>query len=234
MIDAQSFLGPDASEIFGERTRPRVQRLTPRQPQPGAPPRSTENITSFNKNTSMDNQPWSAVTNCQLDFYVNSAHGQTIQSSPKVHCINYYPSTGCKKIYPNIGQYTVFDTPGGTPLFYHPPDAANRCKPLSRNDFHNSELKITPSKLPRFSPKNTQFLCSVEPVARLWPVAMDSQLLLLSTVMLSVYSAIRNPHSAITLTAASPACPAQAFAQDGANPVKCRQPPSSAVKGFYD
>ena len=153
MIDAQSFLGPDASEIFGERTRPRVQRLTPRQPQPGAPPRSTENLTSFNKNTSRDNQPWSALTNCQLDFYINSAHGQTIQSSPKVHCINDYPSTGCKKIQPNIGQYTVFETPGGTPLLYPLSAPASHSNPLSHNAFINSTLKIKTSKLPHFCPK---------------------------------------------------------------------------------
>jgi len=170
MIDAQSFLGPDASEIFGERTRPRVQRLTPRQPQPGAPPRSTQNITSFNKNLSTGNPPSQTVTICSINDYVDPADSQTIRFAPKVGRINHYSSMGCEKIKPNKGEYSDFCTPGGTPVF-HPSSLTASCpKPLSPNAISNLPFKINPSKLPYFTPKNTRFFamrCSVEPVARL-------------------------------------------------------------------
>jgi hypothetical protein len=157
MIDAQSFLGPDASEIFGERTRPRVQRLTPRQPQPGAPPRSTENLTNFIKNPSTGKPSEPIVNNDSLATCAISADGMTAQFPPKVCCVNYYPSTGCKKIQPNLSKYRVFGTPGGTPLFYPLSLTISGQKPLCRNAFLNSSFKIKHSKLPQFTPKNTRF-----------------------------------------------------------------------------
>jgi len=117
----------------------------------------SQNITNFNKNTSMDNQPWSAITNCKLVFYVNSAPVRTIQFPPKVHRINDYPSTGCKKIQPNIAKYRVFGTPGGPPLFYPLLAPVWHRNPLSRNAFLNSSFKMTHSKLPHFCPKNMPF-----------------------------------------------------------------------------
>ena len=130
----------------------------------------SQNLTNFIKNPSTGKPSEPIVNNDSLATWAISADGMTAQFPPKVCCVNYYPSTGCKKIYPNIGQYTVFDTPGGTPLFYPLSLTISGQKPLCRNAFLNSTLKINPSKLPQFTPKNTRFFamrCSVEPVARL-------------------------------------------------------------------
>jgi hypothetical protein len=63
------------------------------------------------------------------------------------------------KIYANIAKYSDFDPPGGLPLFHPLIRTVSLQKPLSRNAFINSKLKMQPSKSPEFTPKNTRFFC---------------------------------------------------------------------------
>jgi hypothetical protein len=148
---------------FGERTRLRVQRSAPRRPQPSAPPRSIDHITTTDQNPSINNPPGQTIILCSATDCVDCAESETLRFAPKFCSISRYSSICCEKIKPNIGKYSDFGTPGGWGLFLPELASASHLKPLSPNCVLNSSFKIKTPKWPRFTPKNTHFLWASTP-----------------------------------------------------------------------